>query len=83
MPDPGGAVTVTSDDESTLTAVPRFSPKRTNTVPTKLLPQIVTVVPPFVGPRVGVTSVIVGGATKVYLAAVVAWLEPPRVETVT
>jgi len=30
-----------------------------------------------------VTSVIVGGATKVYLAAVVAWLEPPRVETVT
>lgn len=83
VPDPGGTVTVISDEESTRRPVPRFPPKLTQTVPTKLLPQIVTLVPPLVGPRTGVTLETVGRGTKVYLAAAVVLLEPPLAETVT
>ena len=72
-----------SDDESTTKPVASFPPKRTDTVPTKLLPWIVTFVPPFVGPRAGVTLETVGAATKAYLAVAVVLLGPPTVETVT
>jgi hypothetical protein len=45
-----------------LALLPAFPPKVTVVLPaTKLLPVMVTVVPPPVGPAFGVTDVIVGG----------------------
>ena len=83
VPDPGGTVTVISDDETTRTAVPRLPPKLTVTLPTKLAPQIVTFLPALLDPPTGVTREIVGGGTYVYLDVAVTWLEPPTVETET
>ena len=40
-------------------------PKRTDEAPVKLVPVIVTTVPPLVGPLVGLIELIVGGLTRV------------------
>ena len=56
-----GVVTVT-DVALTLDTVPALVPKVTPVVPVRLVPVIVTVVPPAVGPPTGDTVVIVGAA---------------------
>lgn len=63
VPEPGGTTRVISDDERTCTLVASLLPKRTDTGPTKLLPRIVTFVPPLLAPAPGDTCVIVGGST--------------------
>lgn len=83
VPAPGGAVTVISDEETTRTAVASLPPKCTDTVPTKLVPRIITFVPPCVAPVVGVTLETVGGSTNLNLAPAVGLLVPPTVDTVT
>ena len=54
---------MSSDGENTRTPVASFPPKRTDTVPTKLLPWIDTFVPPLVGPLPGAILVIAGTGT--------------------
>jgi hypothetical protein len=76
-------MTTISDEETTRNSLAGLVPKCTVNVPKKLLPRIVTFVPPFVGPTVGVTRVTVGAATKAYLPAAVVLLEPPVADTVT
>jgi len=49
----------------------------------KLVPLIVIVVPPAVGPEIGLTLVIVGTGTSVYVKALVAVTVPPGVVTAT
>ena len=61
--DPAGVVTVMVVALLTVTLVPVFAPKFTVSPVTKLLPVIVTTVPPPTGPLVGVRLVTVGAAT--------------------
>ena len=49
----------------------------------RLVPAIVTVVPPAVGPAEGLTLVTVGAAMYVYWSAALVVLVPPGVVTVT
>ena len=58
-------------------------PKRTETVPTKLLPRMVTLVPPVSGPTTGVILEMFGAGRNLYLLASVCRLVPPTVDTVT
>ena len=59
-------------------------PKLTAVAPVKLVPVIVTLVPPVVGPSAGLTAVTVGGGrTKVNWSAAPVALVPPPVTTVT
>jgi hypothetical protein len=55
-----GAVAVIWVEEFTEKLVAAVTPKETAVTPTKLVPVIVTVVPPPVGPEVGLTAVTVG-----------------------
>ena len=80
---PAGALTVISEEEMRRRPVANRWPKRTEIAPAKLRPQIVTRVPPLVGPRAGEISEIVGVAKNVYLAIGVVGLEPPTAVTVT
>ena len=57
-------------------------PKLTADAPVKLVPAIVTVVPPAAGPEDGLTRVTVGGVTYAYWSLVLAALVPPGVVTV-
>lgn len=63
VPVPEGAVTVSSDDERTRTPVASLPPKRTETVPRKLVPVMVSFVPPLAGPLPAEILVIVGLGT--------------------
>jgi hypothetical protein len=58
-------------------------PKRTAVAFSKFVPVIVTVVPPDVGPAVGLTPVTVGAATYVNRSADEVADVPPAVVTVT
>jgi len=78
VPEAEGAMTVISELESTCTPLAAFPPKRTDTVPTKLLPSMISFVVPT-----DVTFVIVGAGTKSYLLAAVGLLVPPKADTVT
>ena len=59
---PAGAVAVIEVALSTVTRWRRSAPKFTAVAPVKLVPVMVTVVPPAVGPEVGLTPVTVGAA---------------------
>lgn len=56
-------------------------PKLTAVAPVKLVPVIVTEVPPAAGPEDGLTWVTVGGVTYVYWSLVLVALVPPAVVT--
>lgn len=58
-----GVTTVTEVALTLVSDVPAVPPKATPLVFDKLVPVIVTVVPPDVGPVIGVNDVIVGAAT--------------------
>ena len=55
-----GATTVSEPDETTETDVPAVPPKLTVEPGTKLVPESVTVLPPFVEPEFGDAEVSVG-----------------------
>ena len=55
-----GLTTVTVLTSNTVTEVPAMSPNITDVVPLKLVPVIVTIVPPLFGPLRGAISEIVG-----------------------
>ena len=59
------------------------APKSTAVAPVKLVPVMVTEVPPAVGPEVGATELTVGAATKVKSSAEEIADVPPAVVTVT
>jgi hypothetical protein len=75
-----GATTVNDVAEDTDSAVPATPPKDTDVVPARLVPVMVTVVPPAAGPDDGDTFVIAGGATYVNVRAA---LDPYGVVTTT
>jgi hypothetical protein len=58
--DPAGDVAVIDVSETTLNVVAGVLPKLTAVAPVKLVPVIVTTVPPAVGPLVGDRPVTVG-----------------------
>ena len=60
---PAGAVAVIWVALLTVKLVAAVAPKLTALAPVKLVPVIVTEVPPAVGPAVGLTPVTVGAAT--------------------
>ena len=66
--DTAGLVTVIWVALTTSTPVPSVVPKSTAVAPVKAVPVTVTLVPPAVGPELGLTAVTVGAAalTKVY-----------------
>lgn len=74
IPDePLAGVTTVIDVALELTiVVPAVPPKVTAEVPVRLVPVIVTVVPPAIGPLDGDTDVIVGASTKVNPPVLVA-----------
>ena len=57
---PAGEVAVISPSLTTVTSVAAFVPKSTAVAPVRLLPSMVTDVPPLTGPEVGATELIVG-----------------------
>ena len=63
VPVPGGEVAVTSLDDMSFTLVADAVPKYTAVGLLRLVPVIVTEVPPAVGPEVGLIEVTVGTAT--------------------
>ena len=63
VPVPAGDVAVIWVAELTLKVVAAVAPKVTAVAPVKLVPVIVTVVPPAPGPDVGEIDVTVGAAT--------------------
>jgi hypothetical protein len=60
VPVPAGEVAVIEVAELTVKPVAAVAPKFTAVAPVKLVPVIVTVVPPAVGPTVGEIEVTVG-----------------------
>jgi hypothetical protein len=60
-----------------------FSPKNTVVALLRLVPAMVTVVPPVTGPTLGLKPVIVGAPTKVNWSAALVVLGPPGEITVT
>ena len=60
--DPADETAVTEVAEFTTTPVAAFAPKCTAVAPVRLVPVMVTLVPPAVGPLVGATEVTVGTA---------------------
>jgi hypothetical protein len=74
---------VISVSETTLNEAAGVAPKLTTVAPVKLVPVIVTVVPPAVGPEFGATEVTVGAATKVNWSATPVADVPATVVTVT
>ena len=63
VPDPAGEVAVTEVALLTTTPVAASAPKWTALAPVRLVPVMVTEVPPAAGPDVGLTAVTVGAAT--------------------
>ncbi len=63
VPTPAGAVAVIWVLLMTVTPVAAVAPKVTAVVPEKLVPVMVTLVPPPIGPAVGEMEVTVGAAT--------------------
>ena len=63
VPVPAGAVAVSEVAETTVKEVAAAVPNSTAVAPVKLVPVTVTLVPPAVGPLVGLTAVTVGAAT--------------------
>ncbi len=63
MPVPAGDVAVIDVAELTVKPVALVAPNLTAVAPVKLVPVIVTVVPPPAGPDVGEIEVTAGGAT--------------------
>ncbi len=63
VPVPAGAVAVREVAETTVKEVAAAVPKLTAVAPVRLVPVTVTLVPPAVGPLVGLTAVTVGAAT--------------------
>ena len=61
LPEPGGDWAVTCVDETRVTCVAAEPPNETVELASKLLPLMVTVVPPVAGPLVGEMEEIVGG----------------------
>jgi hypothetical protein len=80
---PDGLVAVTEVGELTVNVEAAEEPNFTPVVPTRLVPVMVTLVPPDVGPWFGLTDVTVGAATKVYWSAELVADVPPTVVTVT
>lgn len=78
---PAGVTTVTEMSLTLGIEVPAIPPKVTEDVPVKLVPVIVTVVPPDVEPVAGETEAIVGTPTYVKPPVLVA--EPPGVVNTT
>lgn len=76
-----GVTTVTEVALTLVIEVPALLPNETADVSVKLVPVIVTVVPPAVGPAAGEMPVIVGTPTKVNPFVLVA--EPPTVVSTT
>jgi len=60
VPAPAGAVAVIDVAELTVKPVALATPNFTTVAPARLVPVIVTEVPPVVGPDAGATDVIVG-----------------------
>ena len=69
--------------DTTVNEVAAVGPNVTPVAPVKLVPVIVTVVPPTVGPELGAIEVTDGGLTKVNWSAVLVADVPPTVVTVT
>jgi hypothetical protein len=69
--------------ESTVNEVAGAVSNLTAVAPVKPVPVMVTVVPPTVGPEVGVTELTVGAATKVKWSPVFVGEVPPGLVTVT
>ena len=66
--------------ETTVKLVAATAPKTTLVAPVKLVPVMVTVVPPLVGPDLGETAVTVGAATapkSTLVAPVIVTVVPP------
>ena len=63
VPVPAGTVAVICVAELTMKPVAAVAPKVTAVAPLKLVPVMVTLVPPPVGPPVGLKAVTVGAAT--------------------
>ena len=77
---PGGEVAVIEVSLFTLKSLERMAPKRTSLTLVKLVPVIVTFVPPTTGPFLGKMLVIVGpggGTGGIVIACVVVALGPP------
>ena len=62
VPLPAGEVAISSLSSTTTKLGEALEPKSTLVAPVKLVPIMVTDVPPVVGPLVGETAVTVGGA---------------------
>ena len=80
---PAGEVASMLVDVTTVTLVARDAPNSTIFPAVKPVPVMVTTVPPFGAPDVGLSPVIVGGKTYVNLSAALAALVPYSVVTVT
>ena len=78
-----GVVAVIWPALSTVNVVAAVPPMLTALAPVKLLPTIVMLVPPAVGPDAGVTAVTVGAATNVNSSEALVGLVPDGVVTVT
>ena len=61
--DPAGAPAVIEVSETTVKLVAAVPPKCTAVAPVRLVPVIVTEVPPAVGPEAGEIALTAGGAT--------------------
>jgi hypothetical protein len=83
VPVPAGAVAVIDVGLLTVKVVAAVAPKFTAVAAVKLVPVIVTVVPPVAGPAVGLIDVTVGTATYVNWSAAKVADVPPPVVTVT
>src|ERR1700722_1739324 len=81
--DSAGLTAVISVEETSTTLVAPVDPKSTSAGEVKLLPVIVTVLPPAVDPEVGLTVVTAGAATYVNSSADEVELVPWGVVTVT
>jgi hypothetical protein len=80
-PDPAGEVAVIDVALLNANVLAAMPPKLTAVAPVKLVPVIVTEVPPAAGPEDGVIPVTVGGATYVYWSLTLVALVPPGVVT--
>ena len=83
VPVPAGEVAVIDVAELTVKPVAGVAPNVTAVAPLKLVPVIVTDVPPVAGPEVGDIDVTVGTATYVNWSAAEVADVPPGVVTVT
>src|SRR5665213_818201 len=80
--DSAGAVAVTWVSDTTVNVVAGIEPNVTAVAPVKPEPVTVTLVPPAMGPLVGLIAVIVGAATQVNTSAGDVVEVPPTVVTV-